>query len=198
MMAYSIGLTGSIGMGKSTTANLFAAEGVPTWDADAVVHRLYETGGAAVAPLRAIVPNAIRDNAVDRELLRQAVLADPSLLKQVEVAVHPLVAADRANFLATATAPIVLFDIPLLFETGQADRYDSVVVASAPAPIQHARVLERPGMTEEAFQAILAKQVPDAEKRARADHVIDTSRGIEAARDQVRAVLDVIRGKLNA
>ena len=198
MMAYSIGLTGSIGMGKSTTANLFAAEGVPTWDADAVVHRLYATGGAAVAPLRAIVPNAIRDNAVDRELLRQAVLADPSLLKQVEVAVHPLVAGDRANFLATATAPIVLFDIPLLFETGQADRYDSVVVASAPAPIQHARVLERPGMTEEAFQAILAKQVPEAEKRARADHVIDTSRGLEAARDQVRAVLDVIRGKLNA
>jgi len=198
MMAYSIGLTGSIGMGKSTTANLFAAEGVPTWDADAVVHRLYATGGAAVAPLRAIVPNAIRDNAVDRELLRQAVLAEPSLLKQVEVAVHPLVAADRANFLATAKAPIVLFDIPLLFETGQADLYDSVVVASAPAPVQHARVLERPGMTEEAFQAILAKQVPDAEKRARADHVIDTSRGIEAARDQVRAVLGVIRGKLNA
>ena len=129
MMAYSIGLTGSIGMGKSTTANLFAAEGVPTWDADAVVHRLYATGGAAVAPLRAIVPNAIRDNAVDRELLRQAVLADPSLLKQIEVAVHPLVAADRANFLATAKAPIVLFDIPLLFETGQAGLYESVVVA---------------------------------------------------------------------
>lgn len=198
MIAHRIGLTGSIGMGKSTTAALFMAEGVPVWDADAVVHRLYAQGGAAVAPLGALIPDAVQAGAVDRIRLRQALLADPALMKQVESIVHPLVGADRTQFVAENTAPIILFDIPLLFETGQVQAYDSVVVVSAPAAVQRERVLARAGMTVAAFEAILAKQLPDAEKRAQADHVIDTSQGMDAARDQVRAILDSIRGKMNA
>lgn len=194
MSVHSIGLTGSIGMGKSTTAQLFHAQGVPVWDADAVVHRLYARGGAAVAPLRALIPDAVSENAIDRIRLRQALLADPGLMKQVEDIVHPLVAADRRQFVAENTAPVILFDIPLLFETGQAQAYDSIVVVSAPAAVQRERVLARPDMTVEAFEAILAKQVPDAEKRRQADHVIDTSQGLDAAREQVRAILDRIRG----
>ncbi|SOH93271.1 dephospho-CoA kinase [Monaibacterium marinum] len=198
MIAHRIGLTGSIGMGKSTTAALFMAEDVPVWDADAVVHRLYTQGGAAVVPLGALIPDAVQAGAVDRIHLRQALLTDPALMKQVESIVHPLVGADRTQFVAENTAPIILFDIPLLFETGQAQAYDSVVVVSAPAAVQRERVLARDGMTVAAFEAILAKQVPDAEKRAQADHVIDTSQGMDAARDQVRAILDSIRGTMNA
>ena len=193
MKPHRIGLTGSIGMGKSTTAALFAEEGVPVWDADATVHRLYSEGGAAVEPLRAIVPDAIKGDAVDRTRLRAAILADPGLITRIEAVVHPLVAADRAQFERVATAPVLLFDIPLLFETGQQQAYDSLVVVSAPAEVQRARVLARPGMSVEAFETILAKQVPDAAKRRAADHVIDTSEGIEHARNQVRDILRQIR-----
>ena len=198
MSAHRIGLTGSIGMGKSTTAALFAAQGVPIWDADAVVHQLYGLNGGAVEPLRAIIPQAIQNDTVDRLLLRKALLGDPTLMKQVEAIVHPLVATDREVFVENTAAPIILFDIPLLFETGQAQAYNSVVVVSAPADVQRDRVLARPGMTESAFEAILAKQMPDAEKRAKADFVIDTSRGIDAARTQVQAILDSIRGSDHA
>jgi len=198
MSAHRIGLTGSIGMGKSTTAALFAAQGVPVWDADAVVHQLYGLNGGAVEPLRAVIPQAIQNDTVDRLLLRKALLGDPTLMKQVEAIVHPLVATDREVFVENTAAPIILFDIPLLFETGQAQAYNSVVVVSAPADVQRDRVLARPGMTESAFEAILAKQMPDAEKRAKADFVIDTSRGIDAARTQVQAILDSIRGSDHA
>ena len=198
MSAHRIGLTGSIGMGKSTTAALFAAQGVPVWDADAVVHQLYGLNGGAVEPLRAVIPQAIQNDTVDRLLLRKALLGDPTLMKQVEAIVHPLVATDREVFVENTAAPIILFDIPLLFETGQAQAYNSVVVVSAPADVQRDRVLARPGMTEPAFEAILAKQMPDAEKRAKADFVIDTSRGIDAARTQVQAILDSIRGSDHA
>jgi dephospho-CoA kinase len=194
----TIGLTGSIGMGKSTTARLFAEEGAAVWDADAAVHRLYAEGGAAVPAIAALAPGAVRDGAVDRAALRAAILAEPGLLKQVEAAVHPLVAADRADFLRRAAAEgaaVAVCDIPLLFETGAADAFDAVVVVSAPPEAQRARVLARPGMTAQAFDAILSRQTPDAEKRARAGHVIDTGRGIEDARAQVRAVMDKLKGQ---
>jgi dephospho-CoA kinase len=194
----TVGLTGSIGMGKSTTARLFAEEGAAVWDADAAVHRLYAAGGAAVPAVAALAPGAVRDGAVDRAALRAAILADPGLLQRVEAAVHPLVAADRADFLRKARAEgtaVAVCDIPLLFETGAADAFDAVVVVTAPAEVQRARVLARPGMTAQAFEAILSRQTPDAGKRARADHVIDTSAGIEAARAQVRAVMDELQGQ---
>ena len=184
-----IGLTGSIGMGKSTTAKLFASEGVPVWDADATVHRLYSKGGAAVDVIRRIAVDSIEDDAVNRTKLRAAVLRNPPLLQQIEAAVHPLVGADREAFISTVTADMVVLDIPLLFETGQQSSVDIVVVVSASADVQRARVLARPGMTPEVFEAILAKQVPDAQKRAGADFVIDTTGGVDVAREQVRAIL---------
>jgi dephospho-CoA kinase len=192
-----LGLTGSVGMGKSTTARLFAEEGARVWDADAAVHRLYAPGGAAVAAIDALMPEAVRDGAVDRDRLRAAVTTDPDLLPRLEAAVHPLVQADRAAFLDRAAAKgaaVALCDIPLLFETGDPASFDAVIVVSAPEAVQRARVLARPGMTEAAFQRILSRQMPDAEKRARADFVIDTSRGIEPARAEVRAVLEAVQG----
>ena len=192
-----LGLTGSVGMGKSTTARLFAEEGAWLWDADAAVHRLYAPGGAAVAAIAALMPEAVRDGAVDRDRLRAAVTADPDLLPRLEAAVHPLVQADRAAFLDRAAAEgaaVALCDIPLLFETGDPASFNAVIVVSAPEAVQRARVLARPGMTEAAFQRILSRQMPDAEKRARADFVIDTSRGIEPARAEVRAVLGAVQG----
>ncbi len=192
----SIGLTGSIGMGKSTTATLFREEGATVWDADEAVRRLYAPGGAAVSAVGALAPAAIRDGAVDRALLRDAILADPPLLKRIEAAVHPLVAADRAAARAAAEAAgaqVAVFDIPLLFETGGESAFDLVVVVSAPEPMQRARVLARPGMTEAAFEAIRAKQTPDDEKRRRADVVIDTGSGIEAARAAVRALMERLK-----
>lgn len=188
----SIGLTGSIGMGKSTTAALFREEGATVWDADEAVRRLYAPGGAAVSAIAAIAPEAVADGAVNRTRLRDAILADPDLLKHVEAAVHPLVAADRAaarERAEAAGARVAVFDIPLLFETGGEGAFDLVVVVSAPEPVQRARVLARPGITEAAFDAIRAKQTPDAEKRRRADVVIDTGAGIEAARAEVRALM---------
>lgn len=191
---YLLGLTGSIGMGKSTTARLFAEAGVPVWDADAAVHRLYAAGGAGVGAIAALAPQVIVAGAVDRDRLRDAIIAEPELLARIEARIHPLVAADREAFAAAhAQADIILFDIPLLFETGGARELDGVLVVSAPAEVQRARVLERPGMTGEAFERILARQMPDAEKRARADFVIMTDRGVEAARADVLALVERIR-----
>ncbi|MEL6266381.1 MAG: dephospho-CoA kinase [Pseudomonadota bacterium] len=186
-----LGLTGSIGMGKSTTAGLFADEGVPVWDADATVHRLYAPGGAGAAAIAGLAPAAVPDG-VDRAALRAALAADATLLPRIEAAIHPLVAADRAAFLARAGAEgaaVVLLDIPLLFETGAETQVDHIVVVSAPEAVQRERVLARGGMTEADLDRILARQVPDAEKRRRADTVIDTARGIEPARADVRRLL---------
>ncbi|WP_126975236.1 dephospho-CoA kinase [Frigidibacter oleivorans] len=177
MRPFRLGLTGSIGMGKSTTAAMFGELGVPIWDADAAVHRLYAPGGAAVAAIAALHPAAVRDGAVDRGVLKDWIAADPAALSRIEAAVHPLVAADRAEFVAQAAAQgavLVLLDIPLLYETGGEAQVDAVAVVSAPAEVQRARVLARPGMTEAQLELILARQMPDADKRARADYVIPT------------------------
>lgn len=187
-----IALTGSIGMGKSTTAAMFAAAGLPVFDADATIRALYAPGGGAIGPVGARFPAAIRDGGVDRTVLAALVLDDPEKIRALEAIVHPLVAAARASFLAEATAegvPAVVFDIPLLFETGGEREADVVVVVSAPEPLQAARVLARPGMDEAKFAAIKARQMPDAEKRRRADFVIDTGLGLAAAQAQVEAVL---------
>lgn len=189
-MTYRLGLTGSVGMGKSTTAALFKEAGVPVWDADAAVHRLYasEAGPAALA---GIVPEAVTKGRVDRARLRAAVAADPGLLDRIEALVHPLVAEDRAAFAAAnAGAPLVVFDIPLLYETGAERELDGVLVVSAPAPVQRERVLARLGMTPDTFERILARQLPDAEKRARADFVIATDRGLDAARADVLSLIE--------
>lgn len=191
---YRLGLTGSVGMGKSTTAQLFAEAGVPVWDADAAVHRLYAAGGAGAAAVANLAPRAVAGGAVDRDRLRDAIIADPGLLARIEARVHPLVAADREAFAAAhAGAAIVAFDIPLLYETEGERGLDGVLVVTAPEPVQRARVLARPGMTPEALERILARQTPDAEKRARADFVISTDQGIEGARRDVQAVLARIR-----
>jgi len=191
-----IGLTGSIGMGKSATAQMFRDEGVRVYDADAAVHAIYEKGGAAVAPVEAAFPGVVVDGAIDRTLLSKAVLDDAEALKKLEGIVHPLIAQLQLNFLSEARAAgadLVVLDIPLLFEKGGDKRVDSIVVVSAPADVQRERVLARPGMSPEKFEAILAKQTPDAEKRERAHHVIDTGQGFDHARAQVRSVLDALR-----
>lgn len=185
-----LGLTGSIGMGKSTTAAMFRDAGVPVFDADAAVHALYR--GVAVAPIEAAFPGVVRDGAVDRELLRQRVLDDAAVLRRLEAIVHPLVQGERAAFLDAARragAELVVLDIPLLFETGGEAAVDAVAVVTAPEPVQKARVLARPGMTEARLSAIVMQQLPDAEKRARARFVIDTGAGLAAARAQVLAVI---------
>lgn len=196
MRPFLLGLTGSIGMGKSTTAGFFAEAGVPVWDADAAVHGLYGPGGAGTGAVARLVPDAVRDGAVDRAALRAAVAADPGLLRRLEQVVHPLVAADRADFVARhADAALLLFDIPLLYETGAEAGLDGVLVVTAPAEVQRERVLARPGMDAAALAAILARQLPDAEKRARADFVIDTSQGPEAARSGVLALVARLQGE---
>lgn len=186
-----VALTGSIGMGKSTTSAMFKDLGVPIWDADDAVHRLYAAGGAAIAPLQALVPDAIGPEGVDRSILTKKILQDPGLLKQIEASVHPLVGKDRADFLAAARQqgqPLVLVDVPLLFETGGEAYVDAVIVVSCPREMQRARVLARPGMTDEKFASILARQTPDDVKRAKSDFVIDTGLGLDAAREQVGKV----------
>ena len=187
---FVLGLTGSIGMGKSTTAKMFAAEGVPVYDADAAVHRLY--AGEATAAIETAFPGSTADGRVDRDRLAKIVLGDPAAIKRLEALVHPLVHQAREHFLQQAEqsgAAVAVLDIPLLFETGGDKRCDAVVVVSAPAEMQRARAFERPGMSEEKLAVLIAKQVPDAEKRARADFVVDTSHGFEHARAQVREIL---------
>ena len=197
----TLGLTGSIGMGKSTIAAMFAEEGAAVWDADATVHRLYAVGGAGVEQIRSVAPDAIIDGAVDRGALRATILADPSLLKKIEGVIHPLVGRDRQTALEQALGEgrlVAVLDIPLIFETGATKAFDAVVVVSAPADVQRERVLARPNMTVEAFEAILAKQIPDEEKRAGADFVVDTNGSFESSRDQVRKVMDWAREKVKS
>lgn len=191
-----LGLTGSIGMGKSTTSAMFEALGIPVYDSDAAVHALYAAGGAAVAPVEAAFPGVVVDGAIDRARLSAAVVGDPEALAKLETIVHPLVGAHRLGFFEHATTDghdIVVLDVPLLYETGGDKKVDKVVVVSAPAQVQRARVLARPGMDAAKFEAILARQTPDAEKRARADFVIDTGQGLDHARQQVVAILHSLR-----
>jgi dephospho-CoA kinase len=186
-------LTGSLGMGKSTAAKFFAEEGVPVHDSDATVHALYE--GEAVAAIEAAFPGATAGGKVDRGKLAAMVVNDKAALARLEAIVHPLVGQVRDKFLADAQArgtSVVLLDIPLLFEIGNECNCDAVVVVSAPAEVQRARAFERPGMTEEKFAAIMAKQLPDAEKRRRADFIVDSSQGFDHARAQVRDILRVV------
>jgi len=193
-MSFLLGLTGSIGMGKSTTAQMFRDEGVPVWDADAVVHKLYAESGAAVPVIAKRYPQVVIDGAVSRDRLKALISADPIVLSQIEDMVHPLVAEDRAAFLALHPNALVLLDIPLLYET-KADLWlDAVVVVTAPSDVQRARVLERGSMTEDQFEMILSKQIPDAEKCARADFVIETV-SMDAARDAVRKLVQHMKGQ---
>jgi dephospho-CoA kinase len=194
-MTFVLGLTGSIGMGKSATADLFRKLGVPVHDADATVHRLYR--GRAAPLIEKAFPGTVADGAVDRAKLGAAVLNDPARLKQLEAIVHPLVRQEEETFLArvSALAPIAVLDIPLLFETGGETRCDAALVVTAPAEVQRERVLARPDMTAEKFSAILAKQMPDADKRARAHFLVDTSRGFASAEAQVRSILVCLAGR---
>ena len=187
---FILGLTGSIGMGKTTTARLFAEEGVPVHDSDAAVHRLYE--GDAVAAIEQAFPGTTATGKVDRQKLGAKVVNDATALKRLEGIVHPLVRQSETKFLEAARArgeSIVVLDIPLLYETGGEKRVDAVVVVTAPAEIQRKRVLERPGMTPDKFAVLLEKQVPDAQKRVRADFIVDSGHGVEPAREQVRQIL---------
>jgi dephospho-CoA kinase len=185
-----LALTGSIGMGKSTVARMFEAAGIPLFDADAAVHRLQATDAALIAAIAARLPGTVTHGNIDREALRARVLSDAAELSALEAIVHPAVHAERTRFVTEhAGAPALLFDIPLLFETEGAQAFDKVIVVSAPAEIQRARVLSRPDMTAEKLDAILARQMPDEEKRARADFVIDTSGDLPATHEQVRAII---------
>jgi len=193
-----VAVTGSIGMGKSETTRMFARLGVPVFDADAAVHALYEKGGDAVAPIAAAFPDAIVDGAVDRTKLAGLVLGDTAAMQRLEAIVHPLVRAARERFLAglrAKGADLAVIDIPLLFETRAEGEVDRVVVVSAPADVQRARVLERPGMSVEKFESILAKQVPDSEKRKRADFIVETDRGLDDAFQQVTQIVETLRAE---
>ncbi|MDO6456869.1 dephospho-CoA kinase [Celeribacter halophilus] len=192
---FIIGLTGSIGMGKSTTAKMFAEAGIPVWDADAAVARLYDLGGAAVAPMAEAFPDAVRSGKVSKDRLKEIISETPAALRKIEEIVHPLVSEDRKKFIETTDAEIVIVDIPLLFETGAERSVDAVVVVSVDAETQRKRVLARAGMTEAHFETILAKQVPDAEKRARADFVIETT-SLEAAKSQVQNIVATLRRQI--
>jgi dephospho-CoA kinase len=190
-----VGLTGSIGMGKTETAKMFAQLGVPVYDADAAVHRLYQPGGAAVARIADAFPDCVTEGRVDRARLGARVTGNAQEFRTLEAIVHPLVARDQQDFLKQAAesgAEMVVLDIPLLFETGGHARMDAVVVVSAPEDVQRARVLARPGMTEDRLKGILAKQMPDAEKRAQAQFVIETDKGLSHASEQVTAVVQAL------
>ncbi|SFL04106.1 dephospho-CoA kinase [Shimia haliotis] len=194
-MTFKLGLTGSIGMGKSTTAQMFIEQGCAVWDADAAVHRLYSQGGAAVAPMSAICPSAIVDGAVSRDHLREAIQTNPSLLGKIESVVHPLVAQDRAAFVKNTKADILVFDIPILFETGGDAAMDAVVCVSIPAELQRERVLARGTMSEAQLAQILSKQMPNDDKVARSDYVVLTDT-LDHARMQVEKIVSTIRGQL--
>jgi len=194
-MSFALGLTGSIGMGKSTTARMFAEAGCDVWDADAAVHRLYGAGGAAVAPIEVLFPDAIEDGSVSRVVLKQIIAANPDALKQIESIVHPLVAKDRAEFRTNSTSDILVFDIPLLFETGGDKVMDAVACVSVSEEVQKNRVMERGTMTEAQFEQIRQKQMPNDQKVARSDYVIMTDTP-EHAREQVAQIVTDIRGKL--
>ena len=192
---FVLGLTGSIGMGKSTTAAMFAEAGLPVWDADSAVHRLYAPGGAAVPAIAALCPAAVGPDGVDRAVLKDWLARSDGGLARLEAAVHPLVAEDRRGFIRDAAdrgADIVVLDVPLLFETGADAACDGTLTVTAPPEVQRARVLARPGMTPETFAILLARQMPDAEKRARADHVIET-RSLAATRAAVHSLIDRLR-----
>lgn len=191
-----IGLTGSIGMGKTCTAALFQELGVPVYDADAEVHRLYAKGGAAVALISSLFPSAVVDGAVDRDILARLVLGDKAALERLEKTVHPLLAQRQQERLAALEAQsieMVVLDIPLLFETQKESRVDVVVVVSAPPQLQRERVLLRPGMNEAKFEAILARQIPDSIKREKADYIVLTDQGVEDARAQVQKIITDLR-----
>ncbi|PZN98718.1 MAG: dephospho-CoA kinase [Hyphomicrobiales bacterium] len=195
-MTFILGLTGSIGMGKSTTSGLFRERGIPVHDADAAVHALYR--GRAVAPIGAAFPGVVRDGVVDRQALSAAVLGQPEALRRLEVIIHPLVREEEEAFLRRSRetgAGLAVLDVPLLLETGGEGRCDAILVVSAPAEIQRQRVLARPGMTQEKLAAILARQMPDAQKRQRAHFIVDTARGVLAARRQVGSILNVLAGR---
>ena len=188
----AVGLTGSIAMGKSETAKIFRSLGIEVFDSDAEVHRQYQKGGAAVKAIAGLFPETIVEGAVDRKRLSKRVLGDPEAMKRLEAAVHPIVRKSQDAFLERCRASgkaIAVLDIPLLFETGRETEVDAVVVVSAPSEVQRQRVVGRPGMTMEKLDLILARQVPDAEKRARADYVVDTSGGVDSAAAQVRAIV---------
>lgn len=189
-MRYVLGLTGSIGMGKSTAAQMLKGMGLPVWDADAAVHDSYAIGGAAVAPIAALAPDAINAGAVDRSKLRAEIQAHPALLNDIQAIVHPIVAANRAQFLAARTAPLVVLDIPLLYEIGADSLCNGVIVVSAPADVQRARVLAR-GIPEAEFEMILSRQMPDSEKRARATWVVQTNT-LQQTRDDLRGIIAAI------
>ncbi|MBB3811045.1 dephospho-CoA kinase [Pseudochelatococcus contaminans] len=192
-MTFVLGLTGSIGMGKSTTAEFFRQAGVPVHDSDATVHALY--AGRAAALVEAAFPGVVIDGVVDRKKLGERVLGNPEAMRKLEAIVHPLVREEEEAFLEAARrdgAPLVVLDIPLLFETGAEPRCHGIVVVSAPSEVQRARVLARPGMTEEQFELIHVKQMPDAEKRRRADFIVDSSRGLDEAEAQVRDIIRTI------
>jgi dephospho-CoA kinase len=196
-----VGLTGSIGMGKSETAKMFVALDVPVYDADAAVHRLYQRGGAAVEPIAAAFPGSVKDGAVDRAELSKHVTGKPDATQRLQAIVYPLMADERRKFLAAAErkgADIVVFDIPLLFETQGEANMDAVVVVSAPSHIQRERVLARPGMTAEKFDYLHSRQMPDEEKRAKAHFVVVTDKGLEHAFDQVKMILAVLRDQRRA
>lgn len=194
-MSFNLGLTGSIGMGKSTTAKMFAERGCDVWDADAAVHRLYDKNGAAVGPMKNAFPDAVVDGIVSRDALKQIIAQHPEALKEIEAIVHPLVAEDRAKFRRSAASDILVFDIPLLFETGGNTAMDAVAVVSVSGELQEMRVMERGTMTREQFLQIKEKQMPDAEKRRRADYVIITDTP-DNARQQVQQIVDEIGTKL--
>lgn len=197
MKAYRLGLTGSIGMGKSTTAAMFAAEGLPVWDADAATHRLYAKGGAAFHPIAQICPAAAGENGIDRRALKDWIAKDKTALARIEMIVHPLVAADRDAFIAGVSADIVVLDIPLLFEKDTDAQMDATLLCTAPAALQRARVLARGTMTNAQLETILARQMPDTEKRARATHIVETL-SLDSTRAYVRALIDHIREVRNA
>lgn len=194
MTAFRLGLTGSIGMGKSTTAAMFAEAGVPVWDADAAVHRLYAPGGLGAAALKPQFPKAVQDGSVSRVVLKELLATDPSRLADLEQLIHPLVAQDREAFLNRATGDLVVLDIPLLFEKGTQSLCDATLLVTAPPALQRTRVLARPGMTEAQFALILSRQMPDAQKRGLADHVVETL-SLASTKAYVLALIDHIRAR---